>query len=39
MKKDLKYKVRRLIFLYIPITILYIGIMVLALIKSGIYVL
>lgn len=39
MRKELKYRIRRLIFLYIPFIALIAGIEILACIKAGIYVL
>lgn len=38
MRKELKYKIRRTIFLYIPSTLVFAGMFVLACIKGGIFV-
>ena len=38
MKKGIKYKIRRIIFLYIPTILLWVGLFILGCIKAGIYV-
>lgn len=38
MKKNMKYKIRRLIFLYFPIIVIFDVIFIIMLVQSGIYV-